>query len=274
MIRFDAIRLSGLTNIELPIFGVKVSDPYLVTSVDGLGPPELEVLLAETHTPGGIYINRRAQGREIVIRCGLNPNYKLGQAVMDLRYLLYGLLSPGVDPHDQSISIILLNANVPVLQTNGYVKRIEIVPFAKKPETQITIACLGPYLNAPEQSYMENIPEESSWTLTNVGLAPTGISFEIEIVKPISNFSIEVSGGNKMVFVTEFLAGDRLVVNTSESDRFVGLKRNGTYIRYLELLTPESEWIMLHGGEHTILTSDPTEFNWITFNYRNRYWGI
>lgn len=274
MIQFDTIRLSGLTNVDLPIFGGSLSEPYQISAADGLGPPELDVLLAETHAPGGIFINRRAQGRQIVIRCGLNPDHTTGETISDLRYALYGLLSPGVNPGNQSIKVILLRDNLPQVETSGYVQRIEIVPFNKEPEVQITITCLGPYLNAPEITEVTSIPETASWTIDNPGLAPTGIAFEVEFTRAESAFTIEVLNANIMRFYGDFVAGDRLTVDTSEASRFVGLWSGGGYTKYMELLAADSTWLTLHGGVHTIQTSDPTGFNWNYFRFRTRHWGI
>jgi len=274
MITFDAVRLSGLTDIDLPILGAAQAEPFQVKAIDGLGPPELDVLIAEDHAPGGIYINRRAQGREIVVRIGLNPDYRSGQSVGDLRYMLYGLLSPGPDPFDQALTFKLMRNGMPVAEVQCYIKRFEIVPFDREPQAQITMHCLGPYLNKPDITEVSNIPEDGSWTLTNSGLAPTGIQFEVTFIDDVNAFSIEVQNGNSMFFTSDFLYGDSLIVDTSEASRFVGHKRGEDYLAYLEILSPESDWIILHGGEHTIITSDTTEFNWVYFTYRTRYWGI
>lgn len=274
MIYFDAIRLSGLKDIDLPILGAALFEPFQVTMVDGLGPPELDVLLAETHAPGGVYVNRRARGREIVVRIGLNPDYRAGQTISDLRYSLYGLLSPRVSPSDQSITVMLLNGNVPQVQTKGYVSRIEIVPFDKKPQAQITIQCLSPYLSRPNITLMDEIPESSIWTLTNEGLAPTGVQFAVEFVQNTTSFSIEILGGASMAFLGDFQIGDILEVDTNEATRFVGQKRGSSYVAYLELLSPISEWLVLLGGEHTVQTSEPAEFTWSYFQYYTRFWGI
>lgn len=274
MIHFDAIRLSGLTDIDLPILGASMSEPYKVYAVDGLGPPDLDVLLAETHAPGGIFVSRRAQGRQIIARIGLNPNYETGLTISDLRYDLYGLLSPGVDPTDQSIFFKLMKQNVPQVQTQGYVKRIEIVPFDKKPQVQLTMDCLGPYLTKPDITTVDYIPQNTSWPLTNVGRAPTGIEFCVTFASPTTAFSIGVESGGSMAFTGDFQIGDKLIVDTNEATRFVGHMRGGSYIAYLELLDPESDWLTLHGGTHNIQTSDPLEFDWDYFRYYTRFWGI
>jgi hypothetical protein len=274
MIPFDAIRLSGLTDIDLPILGASLSEPFQVTAVDGLGPPELEVILAETHAPGGIFVSRRAQGREIVVRVSLNPNYKTNQSISDLRYLLYGLLSPGTNPADQSVYVRFMQDNVPVVQTQGYVKLIEIVPFDKKPQAQITITCLGPYLTKPEIVDLSNIPNDQTWTLVNQGLAPTGIEFAVTFDKAISTFSINITNSGQMSFSGDFLVGDKLIVDTNEATRFVGQLRGTEYVEYLELMSAQSSWLTLMGGEHVIETSNVEEFTWDYFRYYERYWGI
>lgn len=274
MITFDAVRLSGLTDIDLPILGAAQNEPFQVTNIDGLGPPELDILIAEDHAPGGIFINRRAHGREIVVRMSLNPDYRSGENVGDLRYALYGLLSPGPDPSNQALTFSLMKDGVPVVETQGYVKRFEIVPFDKKPQAQLTIACLGPYLSVPGITTVPYIPQEIQWTITNEGLAPTGIQFDIRFVRDTNTFSIEVVGGKSMYFTGNFLYDDHLIVDTSEASRFVGHQRNGEYLAYLEILSPESDWIILQGGTHTFQTSDPDEIRWEYLTYKTRYWGI
>lgn len=274
MIQFDAIRLSGLTDIDLPILGASMSEPYKVYAVDGLGPPDLDVLLAETHAPGGIFVSRRAQGRQIIARVGLNPNYETGRSISDLRYDLYGLLSPGVDPTDQSIFFKLMKQNVVQVQTQGYVKRIEIVPFDKKPQVQLTMDCLGPYLTKPDITSLTYIPEDTSWSITNVGRAPTGIEFSITFTQAVTAFSIGIASGGAMAFSGDFQVGDQLIVDTNEATRFVGQMRDSAYVAYLELLDPDSDWLTLYGGVHIVQTSDPAEFEWDYFRYYTRFWGI
>jgi hypothetical protein len=273
MIQFDTILLSGLTNVELPIFGASANEPFLVSTADGLGPPELNVLLAETHSSGGMFVARRAQGREIVIRCGLNPDYTAGQTISDLRYILYGLLSPGVDGNNQSIDLTLTNDNVPQVTTTGYVKRIEIVPFNKEPQVQITISCLSPYWRNSDITN-HTVPDSNTWTIDNPGLAPTGIEFQVQFGSAQSSFTIEVLGGAAMRFYSSFQSGDQLTVNTNEGSRFVGLYRSGQYIKYMELMSSNSTWLTLYGGVHTIETSDHTAFSWDYFRFYTRHWGI
>lgn len=282
MIQFDAVRLSGLYDIDLPILGASPVDPYQVSQIDGLGPPELNVTLADTHTSGGVYVGRQAQGRQIVVLAKLNPDYLGGQTISDLRYKVYGLLSPGLDPLDQSVTFKLLRLNEPVLQTKGYIKRVEIVPFDKDPRVQITIECLTPYLEKPEPvDLTDSIPASYFWDFTYEGLAPSGIEFEVFFPSPINIFTIRLDDplGNTyatMDFQGNFVANDRLVVNTNKKSRIVGVKQGefGAFYKGVSILSGASEWITLRGGTHRIVTNNPSEFTWIYFRYVDRYWGI
>jgi hypothetical protein len=133
---------------------------------------------------------------------------------------------------------------------------------------------LGPYLNTPELTELTPLPETTTWTIDNTGLAPTGVAFEVQFVSATSSFIIEIIGGNRMRFASDFQVDDILTVDTSEATRFVGQKRNGSYIKYMELMAEDSRWISLFGGVHTIQTSDVATFDWLYFRYRTRYWGI
>lgn len=282
MISFDTVRLSGLYDINLPILGASPIEPYQVTAIDGLGPPELNVTLSDTHTSSGVYVGRRAQGRQIVLLVKLNPDYLGGQTISDLRYKIYGLLSPGLDPLDQSVTFSLLYLNEPVLRTVGYVQKIEIVPFDKEPRAQIVIECLSPYLEKPEMvDLTDSIPDSNFWDFTYDGLAPTGIEFEVSFPNALSIFTIRLDDefGNNyaiMDFKGSFAANDHLVVNTNKKSRFVGVRQgpSGPFYKGVSILSSASQWITLRGGTHRIVTNNPSEFDWVYFRYVDRYWGI
>ena len=148
---FTKVLLTGITPISLPIVGALPSDVYILKSVEGLGPPEVDVSITKTLNAGGVYQGRQPQNREIVLMIGLNPNYKIGQTVSDLRESLYGFLTPGYLDH---VVIEIVNGVTTIAKTIGYVKKIEINPFSKDPQVQVTLACLKPYFEAPTILYI------------------------------------------------------------------------------------------------------------------------
>lgn len=271
---FDAVRLAGLDIIDLPITRLTPADPFQVNNVSGLGPPELDNSIVEDQDPGGQYLGRTAQAKEIVVLVGLNPDRSTGETIADLRFKLYGLLSPSVNPLKQGVIISLLRNGVPVVEIEGYVKRLEIVPFSKSPQVQITFACLSPYFRDVADTELDPVPSSTTWEIENEGRAPTGLYFRLKFLAGVSSFTLAVQNNATMEFVSEFLIGDELEVNTNPANRFVGLWRTDEWIKKLGILTPESEWAVLHGGTNTISVSNPSDIQWMFFKYRTQYWGV
>lgn len=267
--RFTKIRLAGLTSIDLPISGAMPSDRYILKEVDGLGPPEVDVSIADTLNAGGVYQGRRPQNREIVLKIGLNPDYSSGQTASDMRTYFYGMLTPG---STDEVGVFVLNdANV-VACTTGYVKKLEISPFSKDPEVQITIACVWPYLQAPMVLYVDP-SGKSTPEIENSGTAPSGFHMEVIFTQPASSWVLTDATGKKMEFVYDFLVDDKLSFDTRPGYRSINLERNLITSNILYSLSANSEWVMLYGGLNTFVSSS-SDFNWGDVYYTPQYWGI
>jgi hypothetical protein len=272
---FTKIRLVGLYNIDLPILSAQPSDRYLLKSADGLGPPESDVSIASTLYQGGVYRGRQTLSREIVLRVGLNANWYTGQTPSFLRNELYGLLTPGSAASD-SILVALMNGPNTVVQAVGFVKRIEIVPFAKEPEVQITISCLNPYLEAPSSVDLTGL-NKSNPQIQNAGNAPSGFLMELTLTANKSQFILSdrpvYTDGNYMQFTYAFLSGDLIKIDTRYGTRDATVTRAGVEKTLLNALVTASDWLILHGGLNNFYTSTP-DFNWGTVRYRPKYWGV
>src|SRR4051794_8917947 len=104
--KFTKLRMTGLNVLDLPVVEALLTDKYLLKSVDGLGPPEVDVSIAPTLNGPGVYKGRRPQSRQIVALIGLNPDYNDGETASDLRSALYGMLTPGAKDY---ISVEIMN---------------------------------------------------------------------------------------------------------------------------------------------------------------------
>lgn len=267
------IRLAGRSNIDLPFFGLRPSYPYILKAADGLGPPEIDVFLSK-----GFYQGRQPHDREIVIRVGLNPNYAVGQTAATMRNTLYGLLTPG---GTDSIKVQLMNGPQVVVQTVGYVSKIEIVPFSKDPEVQITIECTTPYLLAPAATTLgltDLGTPDASFAVTYPGTVNTGLYVEVIFNTDLSASSWALfSGGNstkpKMQINYDFKDGDKLMIDTREGQRSIKRTRGVSTINLLYALSTDSVWAELHPGITTFWPSS-SRFNWGKVIFTARYWGI
>lgn len=278
---FTKLRLySSLASFDLPIWGALPSDRYILKAADGLGPPEVDVSIATTLQQGGVYQGRRPQGREAVIRIGLNPDYAAGKTAAQLRSDLYALLTPR---GDESIQIQMVDGNTVVAKTDCYIKKFETVPFSKETEVQITFGCPDPYLEAPDLLTLPSPNRTISGTNTlfdipNIGDAPSGFVMSIVFTaQQLGSLKIMENVTNPpatMTISTNINQGDTLIVDTRPGSRGVW-RQVGSNDPVTVLDDFKGRWLMLHGGLNQIKVNSPN-FTWGAdgFAYLPTYWGI
>ncbi len=218
------------------------------------------------------YLGRDAQPRQIVIRVGLNPNYAIGQTVSSIRETLYGLLTPGAS---DLITVRMMNGPNVVVQAVGTVNKMEIVPFSKDPEVQITIDCLESYLSASTYVTKAGITDFDN-TIDNIGSVTVGFFYEMIFTADRAGCTIFAGGPAtlpQMHFDYPFLDGDVLQVNTQKGRRSIKVKRGSTTLNAIRALSVDSVWLMMHPGENTFWMS-PAVNDWGNVIYTPKYWGI
>jgi hypothetical protein len=267
--KFTSIRLKGLNTIDLPVSNISAKDPYLLKSAEGLGPPEVNVFISQTVNMDGYYKGRQAQYREIVLNISLNQDYQSDITISDLRAALYGLLSP---LSNDSMDIIIIDDTVELMRTQGYIKKLEIMPFAAEPEVQLTISCLKAYFESPNTVFVETVPGTYQEVL-NLGTAETGLILAFEFDTECTEFVIFDSRGNTMTINHDFFPNDILVIDTNPGNRSITLGRDETASSIIYALSMDSEWLWLYGGLNIITTTN-SDFTWEELSYIPRYWGI
>ena len=268
--KFTKVRLNGLTVVDLPIEGALPSDKYILKGIDGAGPPDLDVALGDTLFGDAVFQGRQAQGRELVGLVGLNPDFGSSETAADLRANLYGMITPG---YGESIVVQFMNVDTVVAETTGYVRRLEINPFSKDPEVQLTIACIERQLVAPDVIFLEPA-SKSDPEILNEGTAPAGFHMELSLTSAESLWSLtDIFGTYEMTFVYDFEVGDLLEIDTRPGHRGVWVTRSAVRKNIIWTMTPESVWFMLHGGNNVFQTSSDL-FNWGDVYYQPRFWGI
>ncbi len=267
--RLSKLRFNGLNVVDFPIIGVKPTDLYILKNVDGLGPPEVDVSIAQTLNAGGVYQGRRPHSRQIVALVGLNPNYSLGEVPGDLRTSLYGMLTPG---YVDNIVVQIIDDEEVVASTTGYVSKMEINPFSDTPEVQIAVECLQQYLVAENEVFLEP-PDKVSPEIVNLGTAPAGIFMEVQFTTDLPGWTLSDISGQKMEINYSFLTGDILTIDTRPGHRGIWVSRLGVLTNIIWALSADSIWYMLHGGTNTFSTSS-SSFDWGDVFYLPQFWGI
>ena len=267
--RFTKLRYNGLTVVDFPIIGAKPQDVYICKSVDGLGPPEIDVAIEDTLNAGGYYQGRHPQNRQIVLLVGLNPNYTAGEVPADLRTSLYGMLTPGID---DKITVQIVNVEEVVASIIGYVSKMEINPFSDTPEVQITTNTISPYFRSPDELFIEPA-DKAAPEIENVGTAPAGFFMGVAFTADQAGWTLTHVSGKKMEFNFEFETGDLLEFDTRPGSRGIWVTRASVRYNIIYTLTQDSTWFMLHGGVNTFATSS-SAFDWGDVFYLPQFWGI
>lgn len=268
-IDYTKIILQGSTNVILPKEGLAPTDPFVLKAVDGLGPPPIDVSLVRAMNGTGYYRNRSPQLRQVVARVGFNPQWGSGQTAADLRDILYGLLTPG---GDDNMFFVLANESDVLTGNECWLSKLEIVPFSKDPEVQLTIDFASAFLDGTYTEF--SISDHTEFILNNPGSAPTGLLFDISLSADQSSLEIENTNNNKTLhFTYAFLSGDRIILQTSVGSRSFKRDRSGTVINLVNNLSDDSAWIDLDPGDNnfTVSTGSYT-VNGVSIN--PKYWGI
>lgn len=268
------LRLQGLTAVDFPKVGVTSASPFILKGVDGLGPPEVDVSISNTLNEGGVYQGRRPQLKQIIARVGLNPAWADGQTASDLREILYGLLTPGSGDH---VSISLVNVSTTVGWVIGWVSKMEINPFAKDPEVQITLDCVDSYFRAltDEIVDLDDLAKDFP-SIENVGNGPAGMYWSLTFTDDVTNWTLTDNPEvNKLEFDYAFLTGDKLEFDTTMGSRYckVTLASDASVHSLLAAMTTDSLWFQLHGGTNDFITSDDS-FDWNQVSYLPKFWGV
>lgn len=283
--KMTKLRLVGATNVDLPIIGADASGPFVFKGADGLGPPDIVVNIGTTTQEGGIYQNRKAQNRQVIIRVGLQPEFDTGQTSEELRTTLYGLLTPRFG---QLIRMEVWddNAGVLIAQTEGHFSKFEPAIFAKETEVQLTLDTTSPYLNSPSLLFQipaEGVTGAKTWfDVENIGSAPSGFMMAINLTSTFTGpITINDNGGptGQLISVSRaWTAGDQFILDTRPGQRGVWRKPSGSgaVVSVLnDMDSLNSEWLQLYSGTNRLWINN-INFDWVApgFGHTPAYWGV
>lgn len=281
--KMDALRVIGSAVVDLPLLGADGSGPFMLKSVEGLGPPEGTVRMARGIGGKGVRQGRTTSLRQLTMLIQLQPEWDVGQTPEELRRVLYSLLTP---KFGKPVRVEVRHKGVFQGFAQGDVSKVEVALFTKDPAVVVTIDCddtyflaAGDVLVAPPQRTEGGIV---AFDVDNAGDAPTGFVMAVTLRGPaVTTMFLSDSDPNGQKIQIEDVTwnpGDRLKIDTRAGSRGVWRGANGgNFASVLSGLNAEvSTWMQLHGGINT-LRLNTTAFDWdasVKFTHQPAYWGV
>jgi hypothetical protein len=282
-VKMSLLRFIGATSVDFPIIGADASGPFVLKSVEGLGPPEINVRMARTVLEKALYQGKSANLRQIIALVGLQPDWDEGQTPEELRTQLYSLLTPR---YGQMVKAQIINNGTVQAFAQGQISKLEAAIFTKDPAVSITLDCDYGYLlspntvtQAPAQRTVNT--DQRAFDVANDGTAPAGFILDMVLRANVDSPLVlkdSAAGGQRIsVKGIDWKAGDRLVIDTRAGSRGVWRGAGGgALVSVLNNLDADiSEWMQLYAGDNTLIINTAA-FDWSPagFQHQPAFWGV
>lgn len=264
--------------------------PYIITEIEGLSPPESDVLTSDLALiDGALYNNTKVRMRT------LNIAFAIDYQAEKHRLEAYKVLRP------KRPVTVFYKSDLRDVFIEGYVATCTVTHFEMKQVCTVQIVCPSPYFRAAQEVINELssiiagfhfsffgladpnivfgiIENESTLTITNNGEADTGIIVTIYIRGSVDDVKI-------YNYVTQdffgiqysFQAGDEITIDTTPGKKTVTLLRNGVEINLYRYIMYGSKWLQLEGRQTTFvyeITSGSLGDVRISFKHYDLYGGV
>jgi hypothetical protein len=261
----------------LNIRDARPTDSIIVESIEGLGPPDIDLFMGDYVRDGGFYSGRRVPPRDVTFMLRYNPNYEQGESVSGLRNMLYkAFLDPF--PTADNTNFILHDDEVADRYISGYTSKFEGDLFSDETIAQIAVQCPNPYLLDVAPTV---IPAAGpSLPFQYFGSAETGLTIIATVTSSTPTLTLNLNG-DVMVLTYAFQVGDKVTINTVRGFRSIQLLRTvvgvPTTFDVLYALT-SSGWLALHGLTNVLTVYGASVgdnvANLSSINFSSQYWGV
>ncbi len=268
---------------------------FLISRIDGLGPPKAEIGMIDLATnDGGRYNSAKVTPRNITMDIIFHDN-EAGLSIEELRQKSYKYF-----PIKKQIRF-MIETDERVCETYGYVESNEPVIFGGRAGTSISIICPDPFFYSVNnqntvfsgtQSLFEfpfsndsldfnlidfgeiiSIPEQTVYYSGDVDVGVIIYIHAIGQADGLTIHNITTSGIIKIDTVklialtgSTIIAGDDITISTVKGEKYVTLLRDGEYINILNCLDKDVDWLQLSKGDNLLLYT--AEFGALNLQFR------
>lgn len=265
---------------------IDLSNPYttgfIIRSISGLGPPDVDVNITDIITrDGGLFNSARMNQRNIVFDIMFVRTLS-GESIEAVRQKTYKYF-----PVKRQVSLLIETENR-LVSISGYVESNEPDIFSSKESTKISIICPDPYFYDAKnggdsvttfysveplfefpfsnESFTERLLNMGEIDVATEGVvnyngdSEVGMMIVIHALGLAENITIyNINTREQLAIDTDkiaeitgsgIVAGDDIFINTSKGEKSITLVRNGTSYNILNCLDKNVDWFTLVKGDN------------------------
>ena len=264
---------------------------YQVIKITGLNPPHAQINTTSiVGLDGARFNSAKLDTRNIVLTVKINGDVEANRLNL---YCYFRTKEP--------CTFYYANDTLDVT-INGYVENVECDLFTNNELAQISILCPYPYfksmsqviadssnvlglfvfpfsINATDPIAFSSLQTSGDIEVYNASESETGATIEINVLDSVSAIQLNnVVTGDTFSLSYNFIAGDKIVINTNKGQKSIMVIRNGVLTNIFSALQQGSTFSQLVAGmnlfEYTangVAASDDIS---ILFRYYNEYRGV
>jgi len=249
------------------------SVPYVVTNIDGLEPPKVDIsYVRHAGQDGGIVQATRTGSRTVLLDIGYRPGLAPTASVSTLRQALYSYF-----PLKGEVQLRILMDDHPTVTVKGIVELINPLIFTKEPTIQVQIFSPLPYLDGLTNVSFGGMNEAVINPMPFLGSAETGFVFQTTVNRTIPLLKLKNGVQNDIVYQRALIAGDKISISTVPGIKYVNITRAGVTTPDIDGLANGSTLDMVLDARvsafHANYGASPNDIPF-TVTFRPKYIGI
>lgn len=268
---------------SLDVSGENLDNPFVVMSMTGTDADQIIPRYygsgAETGTQ---WHDLTLRPREITMRIGLNPDYKVGLKPSYLRDTLYKAIATH---RNGRVLVKFLEDGVAGGVIYGFITRFEAPLFTKTPQIQLTIFCRDPLIRSEARTSINiaGLDLENLVLVDPISTAPHGFQFVADITTFTATevtFSIREKELNPdwnfwFYYPLAFGDGTLLYFSSEVNNKYLYKTVGGLPEYLLGYVDVGSQWPVMFPGENSYFVQfDGVEFVWDSVSFYETHWGI
>lgn len=253
-------------------------NPYVLKAVDGL---DAEQITPKFYGQGLVsnanFSTLALEPREVVMRIGLRPNWRVGGTPADLRG---NLLRAIASNRTGLVQLRFFDDEVVAGVLDGFITKFNAPVSSKDSDVFITVKCDNPLIRSlnPTGQIVDDIDVVGQPILNDpVSTAPHGFRFKLTYTatSPVLAIYNTTPGDPDWVFwVTyDFEIGDELYFSSDDNEKYLYRVRSGDTLHLADALEVGSVWPIMFPGENKFTVANDV-FDWDEIYWYETHWGV